>query len=432
MDSARIRFGCAGIVLAVALGAAPPTVSAQTLGTFRWQLSPYCNVLTLTVTRYGTHFLLHGTDDHCGGSGASVVGAAFLVPTGSAGFGLTLVPSTGAAPAQLSAEIGLSTLSGTWTDSAGQSGAFVFAPAGSVGGNPRPLAGLGAGAVNPAEVQRRVMGTCDADAAVRAINEDGTVACATGAVSAITSIVAGGGLTGGGPAGAVALGVDFGGSGAALTAARSDHGHAPADATTLDGLDSTQFALSTHAHPAGDATTLDGLDSTQFAQSTHAHPPGDAATLDGLDSTQFALGTHTHAPGDATTVDGLDSTQLVQGEGRSVVQRLEIAEDATSPVLNLGFARFFTFCSADGVVLSIVSVNAPDPMEVYVERFGVGAATFLLTDGIGINLSTAALRTLVFLGEDGGSGSARLTLLTRKTGGPGTTCVVLLEARTNR
>ncbi len=39
-------------VLAVALLVAlPPLASSQTLGTFRWQMRTYCNLLTLTVTR---------------------------------------------------------------------------------------------------------------------------------------------------------------------------------------------------------------------------------------------------------------------------------------------------------------------------------------------------------------------------------------------
>jgi hypothetical protein len=42
--------------------------------------------------------------------------------------------------------------------------------------------------------------------------------------------------------------VNFGGSGSASTAARSDHSHPPGDAATLDGLDSTAFSRTTHTH----------------------------------------------------------------------------------------------------------------------------------------------------------------------------------------
>jgi hypothetical protein len=44
------------------------------------------------------------------------------------------------------------------------------------------------------------------------------------------------------------FGVRFDGSGAADTAARSDHTHPPGDADTLDGLDSLDFAPVTHSH----------------------------------------------------------------------------------------------------------------------------------------------------------------------------------------
>ncbi len=101
------------------------------------------------------------------------------------------------------------------------------------------------------------------------------------------------------------------------------------DAGTLDGVDSTSFALVTHDHNSIYYTKLDS--DNRYAQLSHAHPPGDAATLDGIDSTSFALATHdhgtiyymktesdnrysqlshAHSPGDADTFDGLDSTDF--------------------------------------------------------------------------------------------------------------------------
>ena len=50
----------------------------------------------------------------------------------------------------------------------------------------------------------------------------------------------------------------------------------------------------THAGGTGDADTLDGLDSTDFALAGHTHAAGDADTLDGLDSIDFALAGHNH------------------------------------------------------------------------------------------------------------------------------------------
>ncbi len=42
------------------------SATAQPLGTFRWQLQPYCNVLTLNISHRGGIYTLDGTDDRCG------------------------------------------------------------------------------------------------------------------------------------------------------------------------------------------------------------------------------------------------------------------------------------------------------------------------------------------------------------------------------
>ena len=39
---------------------------AQPLGTFRWQLQPYCNVVTVTVIQQGAVYTMDGYDDQCG------------------------------------------------------------------------------------------------------------------------------------------------------------------------------------------------------------------------------------------------------------------------------------------------------------------------------------------------------------------------------
>ena len=113
---------------------------AQPLGTFRWQLQPFCNVLTLVVVQTGSNFRVEGTDDLCGGSTrASALGMAFQKSDGTIGFGITIVTNHGAAPLHVSASIALTTISGTWQDSAGNSGAFVFNPS-IAPGSPRPAA----------------------------------------------------------------------------------------------------------------------------------------------------------------------------------------------------------------------------------------------------------------------------------------------------
>lgn len=139
-----VRSTLARLVMGLAVfGMAASELSAQPLGTFRWQLSPFCNVLTLNVTQTGGIFVLEGLDDRCGNLPASVVGTAFFSPGGGTiGIGLTQVV-TPAAPVLVTVELNPATLSGTWEDSAGYSGTFAFAPQAPAPGAPRPSAGLG-------------------------------------------------------------------------------------------------------------------------------------------------------------------------------------------------------------------------------------------------------------------------------------------------
>lgn len=125
-------------VAAVAALAATPA-SAQPLGTFRWQLQPYCNVITVTVVQQGTQYQIDGTDDECGATQkGSVVGLAYPNPDGSIGFGLVTVVAPSGAPIHTNATINQQTLSGTWRDSAGHTGAFVFTSGAGTGGSLRP------------------------------------------------------------------------------------------------------------------------------------------------------------------------------------------------------------------------------------------------------------------------------------------------------
>jgi Chaperone of endosialidase len=212
--------------------------AAQPLGSLSWQLTPYCNVLTLAVTQTGSQYRLEGYDDQCGsGPRAAVTGLVVPNPDGTLEFGLTIVTTTSALPAHVDVTFTIATLGGTWRDQTGATGAFVFSPSLPAAGSPRPapLVGsasvqdgaIGAADINPAEVQRRVLGACGAGTFVRTVNADGTVGC--GADSAgpggITGVTAGPGLTGGGASGAVSLAVAFAGPGAANLAARSDHTH---------------------------------------------------------------------------------------------------------------------------------------------------------------------------------------------------------------
>jgi len=205
---ARILLG--GLVLSWAFLSAS-AAEAQPVGTFRWQLRPYCNVVTVAVTQNGGVYRLEGTDDQCGaGSGpGSVIGTAFPNPDGTIGLGLNIVAAPGGTPSPVHATLTLSTLGGTWRDSGGQTGAFVFTPGAGTGGSPRSSGGtIGAVAVDPSQVQLRVSGSCAVGLFMQSIGQGGTVGCAAagaGGGGTITGVTPGLGLTGGGASGAVSL-----------------------------------------------------------------------------------------------------------------------------------------------------------------------------------------------------------------------------------
>lgn len=124
------------LVLAAAASTAvfaPGLAVAQPIGTYRWQLQPYCNVMVLNVIQEGSVFRLQGTDDQCGQTGgkpAVVTGIALLGPIGWVHLGLTTMSPDGAVTegALVRASIDLASLSGEWSDNGGQRGSFVFSP----------------------------------------------------------------------------------------------------------------------------------------------------------------------------------------------------------------------------------------------------------------------------------------------------------------
>lgn len=226
-------YRLAGLVLVI-WSLAPSLAAAQPFGTFRWQVLPYCNVITVAITQNGAVYRLEGTDDQCGAPvAAALTGLAFINPNGSVGMGFTIIAAPGGAPVAVDATVDLSG-SGTWRDSAGNTGPLVLTPGAGTGGAPRPVGGgVGGAAVNPTQVQLRVTGSCAAGAAVSALNQDGSVTCQSTGAGDITAVTAGPGLKGGQSAGPVVLEADFAGSGAATTVARSDHSH-PVYVSTRD------------------------------------------------------------------------------------------------------------------------------------------------------------------------------------------------------
>lgn len=229
--------GLVGLVLVVSMGSG--AALAQPLGTFSWQLSPFCNVVTVNVTQTGALYTLDGFDTQCGGAAprAPLVGVITINPNGTLGMGLTVVTAPSGAPVHVAATITLSSLSGTWQDSAGNRGAFVFN--GNGAGAPRPAAaGTGGGAVtsvtagagltgggttgsvtlavDSSAVQSRVSQACPSGQAMRSVNTDGTVSCQV--TGDITSVAPGAGLTGGAAAGVATLAIQTAGVTTAMLA----------------------------------------------------------------------------------------------------------------------------------------------------------------------------------------------------------------------
>jgi hypothetical protein len=229
--------------LVASLGVTP--AEAQGLGTFRWQLQPFCNVVSLVVVQQGATYALTGFDDQCGDGAAQsgAVGAAFLNPDGSIGMGLTIVTPGGPA-AHVDVVIQLSSLSGTWRDADGNTGPFLFNP-GTATGAPRPAPSGGGGTPAPGTVTTESLAAGAvttpklADGAVNAVKlAPGAVgAAALNPSEVLTGVTAGPGLTGGGSAGSVVLGAAFGGTGVAPTVARSDHRHTYARVVTVAASD---------------------------------------------------------------------------------------------------------------------------------------------------------------------------------------------------
>jgi hypothetical protein len=197
----RVVRLCSIAILGLIVTAA--TAAAQPLGTFAWQLQPYCNVVSVTVVQQGAQYQLDGTDDQCGAvQKAAVTGLAYFNPDGTIGFGLNVVTAPGGVPVHVNATIGMTTLSGTWRDGTGANGTFVFTPAGAgSGGNARPIPEIFNGA--------------------------------------ISAVIAGDGLIGGALSGAATLAVAFAGAGSANTVARSDHDHATGLGTSNTELGSS-------------------------------------------------------------------------------------------------------------------------------------------------------------------------------------------------
>lgn len=123
-------------LLAGGLCAAP--ASAQSLGTFRWQLQPYGSVLNLNVVLQGSIYLLDGFEAQCGGNASlPVSGVAVPQANGAIMIGLTSINEQGRG-LHTRATINTTDFNGTWSDNAGNTDqTFLFDPGVTCPGGPR-------------------------------------------------------------------------------------------------------------------------------------------------------------------------------------------------------------------------------------------------------------------------------------------------------
>ena len=130
-----------GSIVAAAL-MVPIPAAAQALGTFSWQLQPFCNRVTVNVVQTGAVYTLDGYDDQCGaGQRAPLVGLATPNPDGTIGLGFHIATSPGAKTVSVEARISLATIGGPWTDSAGSGGTLVLNGAAPGSARPAPVSG---------------------------------------------------------------------------------------------------------------------------------------------------------------------------------------------------------------------------------------------------------------------------------------------------
>lgn len=199
----------ARLAIGIALLASAAAAHAQSLGTFTWQLQPYCNRLVVEIVLEASGFTLNGLDDQCGDGPTGRVTGTARVDGGNVVLRLqSLVP--GIKDVHIVGTIALATLNGTWSDNGGLQGILVFG--GNSGGSAWPAFSL---------PQRRVTGSCAVGSMIRAINADGTVICEAAATGA-TGPQGPAGATGSmGPAGATGAQGPAGATGATGTAGKS-------------------------------------------------------------------------------------------------------------------------------------------------------------------------------------------------------------------
>lgn len=411
--------GVTSLVLAAVLnGGLVTAVHAQPLGSFTWQLQPFCNRVTVNVRQDGALYTLDGFDDQCGaGQRAPLVGLATANPDGTIGFGLNIVASGGKA-VNVDARITLAGLGGTWTDNAGNTGTFAFGA--NTGGSPRPPAGVGAGdvtavlagtglsgggaagdltlAVDPAVVQSRVSTACAAGQALRSIAQNGTAVCELISGSAggdITAVNAGLGLVGGAVTGDVSLAVVFAGDGGASAAARADHEHSANPTSVAIGPGALSLGLGNHNTAVGTMalSAASGFSNTAVG--------GGALARNTAGSENTALGSGamgvTTTGSDNTAVGEEALTGNTTGSGNTAVGENALEGNVTGS-RNTAIGNGADVASAALVNATALGANARVDVAnaiVLGSINGVNGATSSVNVGIGTTTPEAALEVAV-------------------------------------
>jgi hypothetical protein len=344
--------GLRTLIIAAGTIALTGAAHAQSLGTFRWQLQPFCNVVTLAVTQNGGVFRLEGTDDQCGAGAdlVSVIGTAFQNPDGTIGFGLNIVGTPGVAvPVEVA--ITVPSLSGTWRDGAGNTGGFVLTPGAGTGGSPRPLPVP----VVPVAIQLRPDG--------------GFLAGGTQGVGTIPASGAGVRLMWHPAKAAIRAGrangpfwdeerIGLASAAFGENTQAPGRGSVATGITTLaDGRGSTAMGGFTHASAdnstaMGQSTLASGFVSTAMGQSTVASGQssttmGSFTTASGLSST--AIGNGTDATGDFSVAIGSFARATATGKGSFVFGDRSTALIAGLPRIEAFIPNQFLARAAGGV-----------------------------------------------------------------------------------
>ena len=368
-----------GLAVGILFAGLCGTAAAQPVGTFRWQLQPFCNVVTVAITQNGAVYRLEGTDDQCGGGAdaASVTGTAFPNADGTIGFGLNIVTAPGGRPVHVDAEINLGTFGGTWRDSAGGAGTFALTPGAGNGGSARPLPSPPS--TLPTTITLRQDGSVVAagaqgvgaipvsGAGTRMMWYPGKAAFRSGRVSGGAWDDAFVGVY------SSAMGIDVTASGVGSTAIGRNT-RSTGSGSFASGLNST--AREDYSTALGVGTLASGRSSTAMGSNTAAG--GESST---------AMGSETVASGPDSTAIGFSST--AGGFGSVAAGRLVTASGDGSVVLG----NFATATgTARGTFLFGDSTSGPDLVSNTPNQFGVRAAggAFFYSNGamtLGVQLS---------------------------------------------